>query len=232
VVALAAFGAIRRIRRGRLDVSATVLAAVPAAMLFATSYGGEILFRIYFFALPFLALLGAHAFFPTRAAVRSTRTVVLLAGTCTMLLAGGCIAYFGKERVHRFSQDEVRASRWLHQNAPSGSLLVSGTYDYPWAWRRYERYEYFALDTETASLRRRAAASPVRTLEELMHRNRRPGAYVVITRSQEARVDMTGVMRRGTLQRMERALERAPAFAAVYRGPDASIFRLEPGAGR
>ena len=232
VLALAALGIARRIRRGRLDASALMLAALPGVLLLATSYGGEILFRIYFFALPFLALLGAYALFPSPRAGGGTRAAVLAAGACGLLLAGSCFAYFGKERFHHFTDDEVRASRWLSDTAPAGSLLVSGTFDYPWAWRNYERFEYLALDGESADVRRRAARSPVETLRALMYDDRRPGAYLVITRSQEARVDMTGVMRRGTLQRMERALARDPAFIEVLRGPHASIFRLDPGAPR
>jgi len=226
IMVLAALGAVRRIRRGKLDVTALVLAAVPAALLFATSYGGEILFRIYFFALPFIALLGARAFFPSDRATDRLLPGIAAGCACALLLAASCIAYYGKERVHRFSDDEVSASLWLHTWAPAGSLIVSGSFDWPWAWKNYERYEYFAIDTEPASMRRRATREPVRLLEALMREHRRPGAFVVLTRSQEAQIDATGIMREGTLQRMERALERDSDFAAVYRGPHASIFRI------
>jgi hypothetical protein len=155
-------------------------------------------------------------------------SALLVTCACALLLAAGCVSYFGKERFHRFTEDEVSASRWLYDTAPVGSMLLSATYDYPWAWRNYERYEYFALEDATASVRRRAARAPAATLEALLHHDRRPGAYVVLTRTQEARVDMTGLMRRGTLQRMERALARDPAFVEVIRGPDASVFRLDP----
>jgi hypothetical protein len=228
VILLAALGVFRRLRAGRVDVIALLLAGLPAVLLFATSYGGEILFRIYFFALPFLALLAAHAFFPRPRARTGPGGALLITCACGLLLAAGSVSYFGKERFHRFTDGEVSASRWLYDTAPEGSLLLSATYDYPWAWRNYERYEYFALEDATASVRRRAARSPVETLEALMHEDRRPGAYIVLTRTQEARVDMTGVMQRGSLQRMERALARDPAFIEVLRRPDASIFRLDP----
>jgi hypothetical protein len=228
VILLAALGLVRRILRRRLDVVALMLAGLPAVMLFATSYGGEILFRIYFFALPFLALLAAQAFFPGPRERGGAGAALLASGACALLLAAGCVAYFGKERFHRFTDAEVSASRWLYDAAPDGSLIVSATYDYPWAWRNYERYEYFALEDDTAAVRRRAARSPVATLEALMHEDRRPGAYLVLTRSQAARVDMTGVMRRGTLRRVERALARDPAFIEVFRNADASVFRLDP----
>ncbi len=228
IILLALLGVVRRVRAGRLDVVALLLAALPGVLLFATSYGGEILFRIYFFALPFLALLAAHAFFPRSRVRAGSRAALPAAVACALLLAGSCVAYFGKERFHHFTDDEVSASRWLYDEAPAGSLLLSATYDYPWAWRNYERYEYYALEDESASLRRRVAASPALTMKALMHHDRRPGAYVVISRTQEARVDMTGIMRRGTLQHMERALARDPAFIEVWRSPDASIFRLDP----
>ena len=43
--------------------AALTIAAVP--MLAVTSYGGEVIFRVYLFALPFLAFYAATLFFPS-----------------------------------------------------------------------------------------------------------------------------------------------------------------------
>ena len=66
VWALGALGFVRLLRRGQLELTAAVLAVAPFGMLGATSYGGEILFRVYFFSLPFFALLAAGSLLSRR----------------------------------------------------------------------------------------------------------------------------------------------------------------------
>jgi hypothetical protein len=115
--------------------------------------------------------------------------------------------------------------------------MLSGTFDYPWAFRGYERYDYAALETEPAAVRRRVVADPVRTLTALMRSH--PVAYLVITRSQEAAVDMTGILPAGTLERVARELAATgtpraraqrpaqPWFSVAYRAKRAIVLRLE-----
>src|SRR4051812_30832188 len=61
IAILALIGLLRRLRRGRVDLVALLLAAAPGLILVAGSYDGEAAFRVYLFALPFLALLSAFA---------------------------------------------------------------------------------------------------------------------------------------------------------------------------
>jgi hypothetical protein len=224
VVVLAVGGVVRRVRAGIVDRSTLLLACAPFLMIPANAYGSEMLFRVYFFALPPMALLGAACFLPVPGSWRSGRSRALAAGASALLVAGLCVAYYGKERLNYFTDDEVRAAEVLYGSAEPGSLLVSGTYDYPWAFEHYELYRYEALSVQTAGTRRSAIAHPLRTLDELAaHVDR---AYFVVTRSQQAEVDMTGVMPRGSLAAIERAVERSPRFRTVYRGPDAAVFEL------
>jgi hypothetical protein len=64
VLGLAAAGLLRRRRRGFDDRVALVLACVPFISLGLQSYGGEILLRVYLFALPAASVLAAYLFFP------------------------------------------------------------------------------------------------------------------------------------------------------------------------
>jgi hypothetical protein len=229
VIVLALTGVVRRFRARTVDLSAMLLASAPALMIPANAYGSEMLFRVYFFCLPAMALLAAAAFLPTPASWRSRRTRVLAASTTLLLLGGLCVAYYGKERLNYFTKDEVRASRLLYTTAEPGSLLVSGTYDYPWAFKRYELYRYDAFSVEKLAVRRRLIADPVGTLESIASAADRRHTYLVLTRSQEAEVDMTGVMPRGSLAAIRRAVERSPHFRVVYRSSDAAIFVLVRG---
>ena len=75
VLALAGAGLLRRRRRGIDDRVALVLTCVPFLALGLQNYGGEILMRVYLFALPMASVLAAYLFFPStdpgRAAVQA-----------------------------------------------------------------------------------------------------------------------------------------------------------------
>src|SRR4029077_7987413 len=106
------------------------LAASPALIVVVASYDGEAIFRVYLFALPFLALLGAFAFFPDSERSRR-RLVPVVAGIGLALMVGFLLANNGKDAFYRFSPSEVRAADLVYSQAPAGSLLVEGSAEYP-----------------------------------------------------------------------------------------------------
>ena len=68
--ALAAAGAVRDWRRGRLDLRVVLLAATPLLLFPAQLYGGEMLIRVSLFALPFVAVLACSILLPTDGSTR------------------------------------------------------------------------------------------------------------------------------------------------------------------
>ena len=64
VLTLAGAALLRRRRRGIDDRVALVLTCVPFLALGLQNYGGEILLRVYLFALPAASVLAAYLFFP------------------------------------------------------------------------------------------------------------------------------------------------------------------------
>jgi hypothetical protein len=224
VAVLAAAGLVRRLRHGHVDLRAALLAAAPVLMAWGNAYGGEVLFRIYFFALPFLAFLAAGLIFPSRRSGRSWFSGFVGLAVCAALLTGMLIAYYGNERMYYFSHDEVRSAQYLVSHAPAGSMLVGLTTDYPWAFRDYERYSYQQLAALPADQRRALLSNPVGVLASLIG----PGSpgYVVFSRGQEAEVEMTGELPAGSAAQVERAVSTSPRFREVYGGPDAQIFVL------
>jgi hypothetical protein len=223
VFVLGGLGFARLLRRGHLDLSACVLALAPFTMLGATSYGGEILFRVYFFALPFFALLATGLFFPTPSA-GEWRGAVAVGIVSALLVSGLLVAYYGKERQNYFSRDQVRASQFLYGTAPRGSLLIGGVNDYPWAFTHYEDYSYLSLANLLPKARLHAIASPAETISSIALRDKVPCAYVVITSSQKATVDMTGVMPAGSLEAVEHRLSSSLRFRVMLRNPSATVF--------
>ena len=71
------------------------VSAFPAAA--ANNYGGEIIFRIFLFALPFMAVAAAACFFPTPGRGWSLRSATLLALTTIVLVVGATLGNYGQE---------------------------------------------------------------------------------------------------------------------------------------
>jgi O-antigen/teichoic acid export membrane protein len=228
---LAALGAWRRARRGYDDVAALALAGGPFVLPLLQPYGGEILMRIFLFSLPFTAFFVAALFLTPSAVGRSPSRAVLLA-LLSIVLAGALIlTRYGNEQMDWFSRGEVATVDRLYRAAPPHSTLVSWTSSLPWKYRDYadHRYRVVADNPDWEWVARLPAGSPsqVASLERLMRGERR-GAYLVLTRSQAAQVELTGVSEPGTVERLRRALADSPAFRLIYANPDGSVFTLAP----
>src|SRR5262249_48477309 len=96
---LAFRGALFRLRRGYRDVSYILLAIAPFSLIVANSYGGEMLLRIYLFALPFVVFFAAAFFYTTPTSGRSRRVTIAVIGVSLLLLGGFLFTRYGNERV-------------------------------------------------------------------------------------------------------------------------------------
>jgi hypothetical protein len=226
MAALAAIGTVRLLRAGRLRhaAPALALAAAPALLFAAGDYGGEMLFRIYLFSLPFQALLATEAFGPLTA----RRSAAAYAAAATALLGGLLFAYYGKDDQYRFSHDEVSAAEYLYSHAAPGSLLVEGTTNYPGELRRYDEFTYVPLDREPVASHARFVRDPVGVFTSWMRDRRYPAAYMVITRSMKIDAAELGTLPPGALQTIETRLLASGRFTVVYRNADATILALQP----
>lgn len=200
-----------------------LLALSPFPLLVANNYGGEMLFRIYLFGLPGLALLTAGLVYP-QASTRLWRAVfpAALAVAVTISLA---FAYYGKERANYFTSEEIEAEMWLYDNAPPRSLLIGATPDFPWAFRHYEQYDYTFLENLSAEERRDIAAKPTEAMLDMVGDH--PGrAFLILTRSEDVSARYTGLLRADVMPRL-RALAETGVFQVVYRNPEAVIVEVK-----
>ena len=232
---LAFLGGIRRLRQGFWDVPFVLVAVAPFLLLAGNSYGGEMLFRVYLFSLPFMAFFVAAFLYPSAATGTSWRTlamVVLLSGG---LLTGFYFAHFGKDRQYYFTRNEVAASEYLIGVAPAGSLIIEGSQNYPSRFQNYERYSYRTLANEEQETRTKLIENPVAFILPRMEYRQYTASYLIITRSQKATIDMVGVMPPGSLDKIEQTLMQSPAFKVIYANKDATIFTVsdrDKGAGQ
>ncbi len=224
--AMALLGGVRRIRRGYLDLQAILLIAAPFGALMGTAYGGEVIFRIYFFALPFAAFFAAALIYPSSASGTSGRTVIWTVLLSSTLLLGFSFAHYGKDQQYHFTKNEVDAARYLYNTAPPGSLLVEGSRSYPAQFRNYEFFTYVPIDREPPESQVNIIDNPVEVLSRWMDNKRYPRAFLIITRSQKADVDALGMMPAGSLDGIEQSLLRSRKFQVTYGNEDAKIFVL------
>ncbi len=231
VGAVAALGLWRRLRKGRADTAAVLLGVTSVLMVWGNAYGGEMLFRIYFFALPFLSFLAAGLIFPSPRAGRARLTPAAAMLVCAPLLAGMLVSYYGNERMNYISPDEVRAEHYLIAQAPPGSTLVSISADYPWVMGDYERYRFVQVVVLPVSQQRALIANPAGQAARLMGAGSGHAGYMIFSSSQAAEVEMTGELPAGSVTRIRDAMLRSPRFRVIYRGPDSLIFALSTQAG-
>jgi hypothetical protein len=219
---LAIFGALRRLRNGKWDLASILLILAPLPMVPANAYGGEMVFRVYYFALPFMAFLGASNFYPSIEKGRNIDTVLAAIGLSVVLLFGFFFGYYGKDQMYYFSPEEVQASEYLHTNAPPGSMIMSGTVDWPLGYKNYEFYNYLAISNLPKIQQDQLFRDPVNRILIDMRGN--TSAYFVITRSQIAEVDTIGMLPKGSLSQLGSLLLKSQNFKLIYSNSDALIF--------
>lgn len=226
----AVVGLARRVLHGYRVLPVAVLAAAPFPLIGLQSYGGEILLRIYLFALPFMAFLAAAAFFTGRTpgSWRSTAAVGIFSA---VMILGFLVSRYGNERIDYFAGGEVSAMRYVDAVAPTHSTVIALSRDFPRGFGRYGdlHYEFvseqppwkrFLLTPHTVGRAYRAVRLAV-----LSSRDPRQ-AYVVVTRTQlEALTTLSDEQPRA-LALLTRRLRRSHEFRTLLANRDAFVLQL------
>jgi hypothetical protein len=221
LVLLAAVGWFRlgHARAPRRGAALLGVSAIP--LLGANSYGGEMIFRVFLFALPFLALLAAGIIYPRVST--NWRSAVVPVALVAVLAVPFSVAYYGKERANHFSQTEVAASQWLYSHAPAGSLFVGVDAQMPWGYTHYEYYDYLFLENLSAQERQRLANEPLQIVNQRAVQRPRP-TYVILEQSAADYARYTGLLAPAAMTAFTSALAHTHGYHVVYRTNDAVIF--------
>ena len=222
VAALAAWAFLRMRRTGR-SWTAALLALAPAPLV-ASSYDGEIVFRVYLFALPWLALLAAGAVY------RSTRPGGGAVAPVALLLAltvPFTLAYYGKERANYFSPEERAANSWVMEHAEPGSVLVGGALDFPWKDSGYERFSYYGLSQLPLDRRRALSLNPVGVVTTVMAESEAMTGYLLLSDAQDAALAYGSDLPSGIQDVVAEAVQGSPVFTLVFANSAARVFRLD-----
>jgi hypothetical protein len=203
---LAAAGAVRRLRAGRLELAALAIMSGPFVVLALQSYGGEVLLRVYLFTLPGAVALGTAVLWP-RAMRRPVADRVVIGLTSAVLAAGFFTARYGNERFEYIEPGDLSAVQHVYEHAGPGSTLVAIAPNLPWRYQKIDAYEYEQL-TDTAvpsehAIRKLMAASS-------------GDAYLIVTKGQEANLEMTRGFAHGWADRLVIDLLSSGRFRPFY----------------
>ncbi|GAA1495794.1 hypothetical protein GCM10009628_07960 [Paeniglutamicibacter kerguelensis] len=226
-------GVWRHRTTGGLLLTATTLMVLPGVLVLTTGFGGEVLFRAFLFAAPFIAILAAQACMPREGRGFPVRGLVTAAVIMAMVIPGFLLGYYGKERENYFTPQEVEASRWVYTHAAPKSLLVEGSTNYPGRFIDYDKFTYVPLDREPEDSTAEMLADPAAKLARWFADPKYADAYVMFTRGQKLAVDNGEAMPPGSLDRIEESLRRSKDFKIVFQSRDAIVFTLsDDGAAR
>ena len=228
-------GAVRRLRAGYKNLGIAALAVAPACIALADTYGGEAIYRVYLFSLPWFALLTAFALRPGGDDWSSLRTVPRLLLPLALLLVLFLPAYFGMAATNEVRPGEVAASQYFYDHAPPHSLLMIASPQFP--VRLAGNYEQFRLTigeadpnllTVKPSLRHKMLGD--RHIPVIVQAMRDYGggepAFLAVSRNGKVTSQVLDLLPRGSLDELERALSRSGRFRVWYRDADTTIFQL------
>jgi hypothetical protein len=222
--ALAVAGFLRRVMARRIDVAIALVATTPFVLPLVQPYGGEVLLRVFLFALPAVAFFIALLVFPSLRAGQGVFATVGVAVLGCFLLAGFQYTRYGNERTDSFTKGDVSAVRALYRLAPRGSTIVGATGNLPWRYRDYNGYDYKTLN-ELPTWRRSAHPNPTALIRQLESRHLPSGGYLIVTRS--TRIDAAvNAGKPDTLNKLVARLHRWPTATNVYSEGDSDIFFL------
>jgi hypothetical protein len=228
-------GAVRRLRAGYKNLGIAALAVAPAFIALADTYGGEAIYRVFLFSLPWFALLAAFALRPGGDDWSSVRTVPRLLLPLALLLVLFLPAYFGMAATNEVRPGEVAASQYFYDRAPPHSVLMIASPQFP--VRLAGNYEQFRLTigeadpsllTVRPSLRHKLLGDrqvPVIAQAMRDYAGGEP-VFLAVSRNGKVTSQVLDLLPRGSLDELEGALSRSRRFRVWYRNPDTTIFQL------
>ncbi|MGW2470165.1 lipopolysaccharide biosynthesis protein [Streptomyces bauhiniae] len=231
VLALACWGWWRRRGHGYRERSLLVLAFVPFLGFGMQSYGGEMALRVFMFALPGAALLGALALFPrTGAKERHTGRASLAALLAGLLLIGGfLVARWGNEPFERTRPGEVAAMNWVYAHDKPTVRLLWLTTDtvndvtpaLAWGARDMERVTYVPTLAPPDPV---LVSGLVKSLKDAG-----PNSYLIVNESQVRYLELDAGYPASWESRLTRTLDGRAELSKVLVNGDATVYALRGG---
>lgn len=233
--ALGAVGAVRRALAGKPILLISLLAGAPACVALVQNYGGEAIFRIYLFSLPWTAVLAASAVAPRLR--RWGALAALSAGAAlAVVLVLFMSAFYGSVELYRVRPGAVTAMEYFYDHAVPGSTIGFVAPNVPGRISaRYDEYLKGSTPPVLSTLKefqhRQLGAEDIPRVSALYqaHVADTPGdLYLYLSSDQAVYTEVLGLMPKGAVTSLDRALTGSARWDPVYRNADATVFRFVP----
>ncbi|MGJ5750480.1 O-antigen/teichoic acid export membrane protein [Streptomyces puniciscabiei] len=233
VMAFACWGWWRRRFHRYRERSLLVLTFVPFLGFGMQSYGGEMALRVFMFAVPGAALLGALALFPRTGVTAKEREkdrvslaplAALLAGL--LLMGGFLVARWGNEPFERTRPGEVAAMNWVYAHDKPTLRLLWLTQDtvndvtpaMPWGSKDMERVNYVPTLAPTDPV---LVSGLVKALKDAG-----PNSYLMINKSQVTYLQLDAGYATAWGPRLIENLDNRQELTKVLVNDDVTVFAL------
>ncbi|MDQ0755120.1 hypothetical protein [Arthrobacter sp. B3I4] len=228
VLGLAGF--VRNVLRGNVRQTLIVawLAAAPVFWLMVQSYGGEAKFRVYLFALPFLAVGAAWLFWS--GPLRTRKAALGATAALTAMAVLFTVAYFQSEAKFRVQKTDVVAAEWLDgQVQPKDAIFQTSAFFPLLIGPNYPSYlEWGRLTSLTKLIQSSDYQLTAAEIEQYAHKNWNPDrVFVVFSDSQLAQVTRDKLFDADKLPALERQLASANNVDKVFNNGAVRIYQIQ-----
>jgi hypothetical protein len=231
-----------RLRAGYRDATLGLLAVAPFILVLGQSYGGEAIYRVFLFSLPWCCFLIAWMLLGPGERPSWRRRGLTIAALA-VLPCLSLVAYFGLERINIVQPQDVAASTWFARHAAPGSLLAGVADGTPGALTA--NYDQFSspwgswgatiIGGDPTLTGRELTVDDVPEAIAYLRSFVPRDIYIVLSPSQEANAEMYGLAPDGAVARFSQILADQPEFETVFRQGNVSVLKLRaetaPGSG-
>jgi hypothetical protein len=223
-----------RERLGRIAVPAT-LAFAPFAVMFGQGYGGEAIYRVFLFSVPWCAYLIATLMLRIPKVPRPVAVVGATAALSAAALASVQGAH-GQLVFDQFTRNEVETAQYLYTHAPPDSAILAPSSNIP--LRLTANYGSLGgggdpddLSVALPKDRGTITADDLKAVDAMAQGYGGTPVFVMLSKSEQAYLHYFGYGPDGQLDNLNRALAGSPAWKVFYRTPDSVVYRFvgEPG---
>lgn len=227
VILFAGVGLWRRWRLGHRDLVPVLMIGGAFALLPMQPYGGEMLLRCYFFALPFLALLAGFWIYPEASRRLAVQKAVAVLALTAILLPALFLTRYGNARIEQFTSAELAAVERTYELADPGAQLFAVASNVPWRFTEYEQHSTHII---MYSWQETPSVTDVATHIQNYAAETPAGGFVIIGESQLAYLEMFGVMPLDAVDQVLTELVTVHGWQQVYRDGTAAVFASPSGA--
>jgi hypothetical protein len=232
-MALACYGWWRRREHKYREAALLVLTFVPFLGFGMQSYGGEMALRVFMFAVPGAALLGALALFPRTGVTAEEREkdrvslAPLAALLAALLLIGGfLVARWGNEPFERIRPGEVAAMDYVYAHDDptvrvlwlSNDTVNNVTPAMPWGAKDMERVDYVPTLAPVDPV---LVSGLVKALKDAG-----PNSYLMVNRSQVTYLQLDAGYSAAWEPRLVENLDNRQELTKVLVNDDVTVYAL------